>query len=491
MGGSAGGVGVAEAAGPLVVAVGEGLAGPSVLVADAVAVAAARVGVVFAGGSAVFRGVWWSRSLLMAGMRQPGKTQAALRASTLQRCDVVGPRRVMSVWILRNPSGQTPATLAMPLRPMVPGWRSHWSSPTTGAHTRHGPTATRRSSAHDDHADHPRGPVLEMAHARRAPHARRGNWPKPSAQPPDVVLASSMMNVAAFAGATRRTHRRCADRRLLPRKPVCLPALAARPAGSDLSNGQLVECGGGRSCDLQLRVSPGAVLRRGRAFPTSVPRQASRSHGREGPGPVDGAPGRCGSPANRTHQPVRGAGPPLILWNQRWEHDKGPDEFVALIEALAAMGLSTSRLRWSESSSSRLPNRSSASRSFSAIAWSRSASLSDDEYVDLLRRADIVVSTADHEFFGIAIVEAMAAGAFPVLPNRLVLSRNGYRRALSRPMSVRRRCRISSRAFAGRSRTDRKRSRSRQRPGRRRSAKFDWSIVAAEYDKALRALVGS
>jgi glycosyltransferase involved in cell wall biosynthesis len=46
--------------------------------------------------------------------------------------------------------------------------------------------------------------------------------------------------------------------------------------------------------------------------------------------------------------------------------------------------------------------------------------LPDDEYIDILQRADIVVSTAHHEFFGIAIVEAMAAGAFPVLPHRLV-----------------------------------------------------------------------
>jgi len=30
------------------------------------------------------------------------------------------------------------------------------------------------------------------------------------------------------------------------------------------------------------------------------------------------------------------------------------------------------------------------------------------------------VSTAQHEFFGLAVVEAIAAGAFPVLPNRLV-----------------------------------------------------------------------
>ena len=32
---------------------------------------------------------------------------------------------------------------------------------------------------------------------------------------------------------------------------------------------------------------------------------------------------------------------------------------------------------------------------------------------------DVVVSTADHEFFGIAVCEAVWAGAIPIVPNRL------------------------------------------------------------------------
>jgi glycosyltransferase involved in cell wall biosynthesis len=39
------------------------------------------------------------------------------------------------------------------------------------------------------------------------------------------------------------------------------------------------------------------------------------------------------------------------------------------------------------------------------------------EYENELRRSDIVVSTTDHEFFGIAVVEAAMAGAIPILPN--------------------------------------------------------------------------
>ena len=41
------------------------------------------------------------------------------------------------------------------------------------------------------------------------------------------------------------------------------------------------------------------------------------------------------------------------------------------------------------------------------------------DYRRLLLASDIVVSTALQEFFGISVMEAVAAGAFPVLPDRL------------------------------------------------------------------------
>jgi len=44
---------------------------------------------------------------------------------------------------------------------------------------------------------------------------------------------------------------------------------------------------------------------------------------------------------------------------------------------------------------------------------------SRQEYEAALLDADVIVSTADHEFFGIGVVEAVAAGAYPVVPRRL------------------------------------------------------------------------
>ena len=44
---------------------------------------------------------------------------------------------------------------------------------------------------------------------------------------------------------------------------------------------------------------------------------------------------------------------------------------------------------------------------------------SKEEYLQWLEKADWVLSTATHEFFGIAVVEALFAGCLPWLPERL------------------------------------------------------------------------
>jgi glycosyltransferase involved in cell wall biosynthesis len=41
------------------------------------------------------------------------------------------------------------------------------------------------------------------------------------------------------------------------------------------------------------------------------------------------------------------------------------------------------------------------------------------EYAHWLWQCDVVVSTARHEFFGLAVAEALACGCLPVLPEAL------------------------------------------------------------------------
>lgn len=111
--------------------------------------------------------------------------------------------------------------------------------------------------------------------------------------------------------------------------------------------------------------------------------------------------------------------PPLILWNQRWEYDKRPDRFFRLLYRLQKAGAAF-RLAVAGENFRNVPEEFEEAQRRLAdriVQWGYVASQAD--YHDLLRRADLVISTADHEFFGISILEAIAAGAFPLLPQRL------------------------------------------------------------------------
>jgi glycosyltransferase involved in cell wall biosynthesis len=110
--------------------------------------------------------------------------------------------------------------------------------------------------------------------------------------------------------------------------------------------------------------------------------------------------------------------PPIVLWNHRWEYDKDPAAFFAALAQLADEGVPFGLIVAGESFQT-VPAEFEAARQRFAdrIVWFGTAPA--DAYPDLLRRADVVVSTAHHEFFGVAVVEAVAAGALPVLPRRL------------------------------------------------------------------------
>ncbi|MCA9126652.1 MAG: DUF3524 domain-containing protein [Planctomycetales bacterium] len=110
---------------------------------------------------------------------------------------------------------------------------------------------------------------------------------------------------------------------------------------------------------------------------------------------------------------------PTIGWVARWEHDKAPERFVDAIIALDRQGLDFQlcllgqRFVQQPECLSRLRDIAGPRILYSGYAESR------NEYWQLLASMDLVVSTADHEFFGMAILEAVAAGARPGVPRRL------------------------------------------------------------------------
>lgn len=117
--------------------------------------------------------------------------------------------------------------------------------------------------------------------------------------------------------------------------------------------------------------------------------------------------------APRSSNPV-----PRVLWNQRWDHDKHPRAVFRALAHLADEGVEFTLSLAGQNLRPRDPE----------LVWvhdrlrdriDHTGFLDDAGYAGLLTTSDVVVSAAAHEFFGIAFIEAMAAGAVPVVPARL------------------------------------------------------------------------
>jgi len=110
--------------------------------------------------------------------------------------------------------------------------------------------------------------------------------------------------------------------------------------------------------------------------------------------------------------------PNLILWNHRWEYDKAPDVFADALIKLNNQGIDFKLALLGER-----PNKSPAAllriendlRSKIII----NQKVNKKEYQQYLSQSSIVVSTAIHEFQGLAILEAVSAGAVPAVPDSL------------------------------------------------------------------------
>jgi glycosyltransferase involved in cell wall biosynthesis len=113
-----------------------------------------------------------------------------------------------------------------------------------------------------------------------------------------------------------------------------------------------------------------------------------------------------------------GDGPPLVLWNHRWEHDKAPDVFLESVMKLADEGIDF-RLALCGESFRQVPEEFEFVRSRLGDRVEHYGYAPVAEYREIVARSDIVVSTALQEFFGISMVEAAACGALPIAPNRL------------------------------------------------------------------------
>ncbi|RTE65585.1 DUF3524 domain-containing protein [Amphritea opalescens] len=123
------------------------------------------------------------------------------------------------------------------------------------------------------------------------------------------------------------------------------------------------------------------------------------------------------SSAYQPHDPQSGA--VRLIWNHRWEFDKGPDRLLRAVEGLCDAGVDF-RLDVVGQQFRRVPPVFEELKTLLAERAGRWGFVeSVAEYRLLLQQADIVLSTALHDYQGIAVLEGAAAGALPLVPNRL------------------------------------------------------------------------
>ncbi len=116
-----------------------------------------------------------------------------------------------------------------------------------------------------------------------------------------------------------------------------------------------------------------------------------------------------------------------IAWNHRWEYDKGPQLLLAIVRQLVArelpfrLHLLGQRFRVAPPEFELLLQLLDSHYAHLGIVAGRSGFVEQqDDYYQCLRDADVVLSTAAHDFQGLSLLEACALGCAPLAPGRLV-----------------------------------------------------------------------
>lgn len=185
-------------------------------------------------------------------------------------------------------------------------------------------------------------------------------------------------------------------------------------------------------------------------------------------------------------EPEPAANPcPLILWNHRWEYDKNPADFFEALFQLQAESIDF-QLAVLGARFRKTPPAFEKARKVLADKIVHFGYVPDRRaYAGWLHRADLAPVTSRQDFFGISVVEAIYCGCYPLLPNRLAypehLPEDGrdlflyqdqeelHRKLKNllldfrKPLAL-----ISLRDFV---------------------ARYDWSILAAVYDRAMERVL--
>ncbi|BFM16766.1 DUF3524 domain-containing protein [Maricurvus nonylphenolicus] len=107
-----------------------------------------------------------------------------------------------------------------------------------------------------------------------------------------------------------------------------------------------------------------------------------------------------------------------LIWNHRWEYDKSPDRLLLALEKLPELPITVHVV------GQQFRRQPEAFEKIEALLRRRGQLgswgyvESESAYRELLCRCHGVISTALHDFQGLAVMEAVASGCIPVVPRR-------------------------------------------------------------------------
>lgn len=110
---------------------------------------------------------------------------------------------------------------------------------------------------------------------------------------------------------------------------------------------------------------------------------------------------------------------PVIVWNQRWQFDRNPTLFFKVLNRLNDIDLEFDLILAGDTQHKKPEEFEKAWKRFGDQITHFGYVENVENYSKLLHSGDIVVSTATHEFFCVAIMEAIYCGCHPLVPNRL------------------------------------------------------------------------
>ena len=319
-------------------------------------------------------------------------------------------------------------------------------------------------------------------------------------QPPDVILATDMLDLTTFLALTRAVTADVPAILYMHENQLTYPLPAEPDAGPMRRQGgerdqhyAFVNFSSMLAAD---RVAFNSAFHRDAWF-EALPRFLRHFPEHNELGSVDEVRSRsCVLPVGietddleaDTEAPDSSA-PPLIIWNQRWEYDKNPALLLRALREVADRGVGF-RLAVCGQAFAKSPPGFDGIEEMFGDRLVHLGFADNEHYRLLLRQASLTVSTADHEFFGVAVLEAMAAGAFAILPERL-----SYPELISGPeVGAKARERCLYRSYEGLVETviwALEDSQAAARIGKqlaRNARRFDWRRVAPAYDTPFDSL---